>query len=82
MFGAFGLAFRKFELPSAPFIPGFIPGPLAEVNYRRGMINNRGNFLPFLTNPISAVFLAIAVIVIVMNVLKPLLSKKKAGKKA
>lgn len=78
VFGAIGFAFKKFDVPTTPFILGFILGPLAEVNYRRGMISNKGNFMPFLTNPISAVFLAIAVIVILMNVLKPLFAKKKA----
>jgi putative tricarboxylic transport membrane protein len=77
VFGAIGFAFKKFEVPTTPFILGFILGPLAEVNYRRGMISNKGNFMPFLTNPISAVFLAIAVIVILVNVLKPLFAKKK-----
>lgn len=80
IFGAIGFAFKKFDVPTTPFILGFILGPLAEVNYRRGMINNRGNFMPFLTNPISAVFLAIAVIVILVNVLKPVLGKRKAAK--
>ena len=77
VFGAIGFAFKKFEVPTTPFILGFILGPLAEVNYRRGMISNKGDFMPFLTNPISAVFLAIAVIVILVNVLKPLFAKKK-----
>ena len=80
VFGAIGFAFKKFEVPTTPFILGFILGPLAEVNYRRGMISNKGDFMPFLTNPISAAFLAIAVIVILVNVLKPLFSKKKAAK--
>ena len=78
IFGAIGFAFKKFDVPTTPFILGFILGPLAEVNYRRGMINNRGDFVPFLTNPISAVFLAIAVIVVLVNLLKPVLSRKKA----
>lgn len=80
VFGAIGFAFKKFDVPTTPFILGFILGPLAEVNYRRGMISNKGNFMPFLTNPISAVFLGIAVIVILMNVLKPLFAKRKAAK--
>ena len=69
-------------MPSTPFILGFILGPLAEVNYRRGMIRTKGDFLPFLTSPISAVFLIIAILVIVMAVLKPIRAKRKAAKAA
>ena len=57
-------------------------GPLAEINYRRGLIRTKGNFLPFLTSPISAVFLGIAVLVLVMYALKPLRAKRKAAKAA
>lgn len=80
VFGAIGFAFKKFEVPTTPFILGFILGPLAEVNYRRGMIRTKGNFGPFLTSPISAVFLAIAILVLVVYALKPLRMKRKAEK--
>lgn len=73
---------KKFKVPTTPFILGFILGPLAEVNYRRGMMRTKGDFIPFLTSPISAVFLAIAVLVIVLNLLKPVLAKRKAAKSA
>ena len=82
IFGALGFAFKKFEIPSTPFILGFILGPLAEINYRRGMIRTQGSFLPFLTSPISAVFLAIAVLMLVMYATKPMRQKRKAAKAA
>lgn len=80
LFGAIGYAFKKFDVPTTPFILGFILGPLAEINYRRGMILTKGSFVPFLTSPISAVFLVIAVLVLVMYALKPLRMKRKAEK--
>ena len=80
IFGAMGYAFKKFDIPSTPFILGFILGPLAEVNYRRGMMRSQGDFAPFLTGPISAVFLAIAVLIVVMYLLKPVLAKRKKMK--
>ena len=82
VFGAIGFAFKKFDVPSTPFILGFILGPLAEVNYRRGLMRTKGDFTPFLTSPISAVFLAIAVLVVVMYLLKPVLARRKAQKAA
>lgn len=77
IFGALGYAFKKFDIPSTLFILGFILGPLAEVNYRRGMIRTKGSFLPFLTSPISAIFLSIAVLVVVIYLLKPVLAKRR-----
>ena len=80
IFGAIGFSFKKFDIPTTPFILGFILGPLAEVNYRRGMIRTQGSFMPFLTSPISAVFLGIAVLVLLMYALKPIWEKRKAAK--
>ena len=82
IFGAIGFAFKKFEIPTTPFILGFILGPLAEINYRRGLIRTKGSFLPFLTSPISAVFLSIAVLVRVMYALKPMRARRKAARAA
>ena len=78
IFGAIGFAFKKFDVPTTPFILGFILGPLAEVNYRRGMIRTKGDFMPFLTSPISAVFLGIAILVLLMYALKPLFARARA----
>lgn len=80
VFGAIGFAFKKLDVPTTPFILGFILGPLAEVNYRRGLIRTQGSFIPFLTSPISAAFLAVAVLVLVMYATKPLRQKHKAAK--
>ncbi|MCQ2453621.1 MAG: tripartite tricarboxylate transporter permease [Clostridia bacterium] len=82
IFGALGFGFKKFDIPSTPFILGFILGPLAESNYRRGMIRTKGSFLPFLQSPIAIVFLAIAAIVLVMAATKPMRAKAKAKKAA
>ena len=82
IFGALGYAFKKLEVPTTPFILGFILGPLAEVNYRRGMIRTKDGFIIFLTSPISAVFLGIAIIVLVLYATKPLRAKLKAKREA
>ncbi len=82
LFGLIGFAFKKFEIPSTPFILGFILGPLAEQNYRRGLMRTSGNFVPFLTSPISAVFLGIALVVILLAATKPLRQKRKAARQA
>lgn len=61
-FGVLGYAFVKAGIPTAPFIIGFILGPMAETSFRRGLQLSRGDFTGFLTNPISGTFLALAVL--------------------
>lgn len=59
-FGLLGYAFKKFKIPEAPMILGFILGPMVETYLRRGLMKSQGSFLPFITEPISGVFLLIA----------------------
>lgn len=66
-FGILGYAFVKAGIPTAPFIIGFILGPMAETNLRRGLQLSRGDFTGFLTNPISATFLALAALSIALT---------------
>ncbi|MBD2846651.1 tripartite tricarboxylate transporter permease [Paenibacillus sp. IB182496] len=61
-FAAIGYALYKFKYPSAPFILGFILGPLLETNLRRGMMYTSGDFLPFLTRPASGLFMLLTVV--------------------
>ncbi len=62
VFGLVGYGFVKFGIPQAPFIIGFILGPMAEVNFRRGLMLSDDSFVGFLTNPISAGFLVAALL--------------------
>jgi putative tricarboxylic transport membrane protein len=58
----------KFEFPITPVILGFILGPLAETNLRRGLMYSKGDFTPFLTQPIAAVFLALALLSVLFKI--------------
>jgi putative tricarboxylic transport membrane protein len=75
VFGVIGYGFVKFGIPQAPFIIGFILGPMAETNLRRGLMLTDGNFMGFITDPLSGAFLLIAVIAILWPIVKPLLFK-------
>ncbi|NDL67370.1 tripartite tricarboxylate transporter permease [Anaerotalea alkaliphila] len=67
VFGLVGYLFVKFKAPHAPFIMGFILGPMAETNLRRGLMFSEGKFSGFLTNPISGTFLVLALASIVWS---------------
>ncbi len=77
-FGLLGYVFSKAGMPAAPFIIGFILGPMAETNLRRGLMLSDGNFLAFLTNPIAACFLGLAAAFIVWQVYSATRTKKSA----
>ena len=60
-FGILGWLFVKLECEPAPLLLGFILGPMMEENLRRAMLLSRGDPTVFVTRPISAVMLAMAV---------------------
>ena len=64
IFGLVGYFFVSFKVPQAPFIIGFILGPMAETNLRRGLMLSDGRFMGFFENGISCVFLILAALAI------------------
>ena len=59
----------KHDFEPAPMLLGFVLGPLMEENLRRAMLIARGDATVFLTRPISAGLLAIALLLLVIAVL-------------
>ena len=66
IFGLVGYVFNKLDCECAPLILGFILGPMLEENMRRALLLSRGDLTIFLTSPLSASFLALSVILLVM----------------
>jgi putative tricarboxylic transport membrane protein len=66
VFGLLGYWFLKHELEPAPLLLGFVLGPLMEENLRRAMLIARGDPTVFLTRPISATLITLAVILVVL----------------
>ncbi len=60
--GIMGFFMRRYDFPTAPVIIGMILGPLAEQNFRQAMTISQGDMMTFLTKPISASLLALAVL--------------------
>lgn len=69
-FGLLAFALEKGGFPLSPIILGFVLGPMIETNLLRGMMQSKGSFMPFVTRPISAVFLGIAVLVVAVTVVQ------------
>ena len=65
-FGLVGYVFNKLGCECAPLILGFILGPMLEENMRRALLLSRGDLTVFVTSPLSASFLAMAVVLLIM----------------
>jgi putative tricarboxylic transport membrane protein len=64
-FGLVGVLLQELEYPIAPFVLGFILGPMAEDNARRGLVITAGDPSPFFTRPISLVLFGLLVLSLV-----------------
>jgi putative tricarboxylic transport membrane protein len=66
VFGLLGFAMRRFGFPVAPAVIGLILGPLAESQFRRALAISQGDPSVFVTQPISAVLLAVTAALLVV----------------
>jgi len=66
VFGLLGFLMRRFDIPVAPAVIGLILGPLAETQFRRALSISQGDASVFLTQPISAAFLAVTAALVVV----------------
>jgi TctA family transporter len=79
VFGFLGWIFVKLECEPAPLLLGFILGPMMEENLRRALLLSRGDPAVLVTRPISAVMLALAVLLLVIIVTPAIRSKREAA---
>lgn len=63
--GVLGLGMRLIALPLVPAVLGLVLGPLAEQQFRRAVAISEGDLTVFVTRPLSAALLAIALAALV-----------------
>ncbi|HAT60699.1 MAG TPA: hypothetical protein DCS60_08015 [Opitutae bacterium] len=74
-FGGLGFFLESKKIPLAPFVIGFVLGPIAEDNLSAGLMATNGSWLPIVTRPISIAFLALSLVMLIL----PRLKKKGLG---
>lgn len=76
-FGVLGFVLVRSGCEPAPLLLGFVLGPLLEENLRRALLISRGDPSVFLTRPISAVLLVLAVVALVVTALPAIRRKRE-----
>jgi putative tricarboxylic transport membrane protein len=66
--GIGGYVLNMLGFHPAPILLGFVLGPRVEENFRRAMLISRGSLMTFLERPISAFFVALSVLLIVVQI--------------
>jgi TctA family transporter len=77
LFGIAGYVFYKLSCEPAPLLLGFILGPMMEENLRRALLLSRGDWSTFVTRPLSASLLIVAVLMIVLVSLPSIKSRRQ-----
>jgi len=62
LFGVVGYLLRKLNYPVAPAVLAIVLGPLAEQSFRQSLLMSQAEMSIFVERPLSAMFLAIAVL--------------------
>lgn len=76
LFGLLGYVLLKLDCEPAPFLLGFVLGPMLEDHFRRSLMVARGDYTVFFTRPISAVLLGLALFALIVSLL-PILRKAR-----
>jgi putative tricarboxylic transport membrane protein len=74
--GIVGYLLAKNDFPLAPIVLGIVLGPMIENNLRRALTISNGDFMIFVTKPISLTFLIVSVLWLLIPVLLTMRGKK------
>jgi putative tricarboxylic transport membrane protein len=78
-FGLLGFLLEARKIPLAPFVIGFVLGPIAEKNLSLGLQSSNGSFAPIVTGKISLLFLTVALFMLLLPLIRQAMSKQKGG---
>jgi putative tricarboxylic transport membrane protein len=75
-FGLLGFALESYRIPLAPFIIGFVLGPIAEKNLSLGLQASSGSFWPIVTRPMSLLFIVAAIVMLLLPLGKAITARR------
>lgn len=77
-FGVIGYYMKKYHFSPASLVLGLVLGKLMEETFRRQLLITNGDYMSFITKPISATILLLAVLAIFYPLLAKYFSQRKA----
>ena len=77
-FGVVGYLMKKLQYEGAPLVLAYVLGPMLEMALRQSLTMSDGQFSIFFTRPISAVGIAVAIL-LVLSPLMPWMGKKRSA---
>lgn len=78
IFGLLAYVLMKFKFPITPMVIAIVLGPLVEQNLRRSLIISEGTASIFFTRPISLIFLALSIFIVIYPLFKRFIKTVKA----
>ncbi|MBT3557851.1 MAG: tripartite tricarboxylate transporter permease [Rhodospirillales bacterium] len=69
-FGVVAFLMRKLDYPLAPAVLAIVLGPLAEPSLRQSLLISNGDITSFFTRPISGTFMAFAIFLLALPIIK------------
>lgn len=82
LFGIIGYFMQRYDFPASPILLALILGPMAESNLRRALIVSQGDYSVFITRPICAVLLFLALLSLITSTIRQLRLQKKMRQEA
>ena len=61
-FGLVGYLMKKLRFPVAPIVLAMVLGYLVESNYRTALVSSQGDYMIFITDPVSLLFLVLSLV--------------------
>jgi putative tricarboxylic transport membrane protein len=78
IFGIVGYFFKKLDLEMAPLVLAFVLGPVMEDSLKQALLANHGDLTLFIRRPISATFLGVILLFIILQMV-PRIRRLKAA---
>jgi len=79
LFGIVGYLLRKLNYPVAPAVLAIVLGPLAERSFRQTLLGSQGDPMVFVQSPISAICIALAIMLVSYPLVSRVLKARKAA---
>jgi putative tricarboxylic transport membrane protein len=78
-FGILGYLMKKYDYEPAPLVLAFVLGPMFENAFRQSLIISGGSPLIFFTRPIAAVFVGIALVLLISPLVLRVFGRQRPG---